>query len=107
MHVPLYKLCASCGRRVGEAGFLGFVWKPWGRGRTPGPRVAAVGAWPVPWGLCGRHGGAEVPWVRCSRRWGVVFPLGFVWTPFELRRSPGLVGEDPLGLLWPTWGRGR
>ena len=48
--------------RGGVAGPLGSVWLPWGRGRfighrlaavwcgrSPGPRLAAVRAWPVPW----------------------------------------------------------
>jgi len=39
---------APCGRRGGVVGPLGPVWPPWGRGRSPEPRVAAVGAWPVP-----------------------------------------------------------
>jgi len=39
---------APYGRRGGVAGPLGPVWPPWGRGRSPGPRMAAVGAWPVP-----------------------------------------------------------
>ena len=60
---------ASCGRRGGVASPLGLVWKPlgvagplglvWpqrGRGRSPGPRVAAVGAWPVPWSSCAAVG---------------------------------------------------
>jgi len=66
---------APCGRRGGVAGFLGRVWPPWGRGRSPGPRVAAVGAWPVPWAPCGCSG-------------GVVGPLGPVWPPWGPGRSP-------------------
>ena len=35
---------APCGRRGGVAGPLGPVWPTWGRGRSPGPSTAAVGA---------------------------------------------------------------
>ena len=45
------------GHRGGVARPLGPVLLPWGRGRSPGPRIAAVGSWPVPWALCGRRGG--------------------------------------------------
>jgi len=47
----------SHGRRGGVAGPLGLVWPAWGRGRSPGPGMAAVGAWPVPWAQDGRRGG--------------------------------------------------
>jgi len=70
----------------GVAGFLGPVWPPWGRGRSPKPRMAAVGALPVPWAPYGRRG-------------GVAGPLGSVWPP------RGVAG--PLGPVWPPWGRGR
>ena len=90
------------------------MWQTWGRGRTPGPRVAAVGAWPVPRASCGRRGGVAgplgpvwppwgrgrspghrmvavwewpVPWAPYGRRWGVVGPLGPVWPPMWLSRS--------------------
>jgi len=58
------------------AGILGAVWPPWGHGRSPGHRVVAVGAWPVPWALCGRRG-------------GVVGPLNPVWLPWSRGQSPG------------------
>jgi len=48
------------GRRGGVVGPLGSVWPPWGRGRTPGPRLAAVGTWPVPWPQHGHCGGVAV-----------------------------------------------
>jgi len=35
------------GRRGGVPGPLGPVHLPWGRGRSPGLDMAAVGAWPV------------------------------------------------------------
>ena len=60
----------------GMAGPLGLVWRPWGRSRSPGPRVAAVGTWPFPWASCGRRG-------------GVAGPLGLVWLPWGRGRSPG------------------
>jgi len=50
----------------------------WLRGRTNGPRMAAVGAWPVP----------RAPYDRC---WGVAGPLGHVWRPWERGRSNGHV----------------
>ena len=40
---------APYGCHGGHAGLLGPVRPLWGRGRSPGPRLAAVGAWPVPW----------------------------------------------------------
>ena len=46
------------GRRGGVAGPLGPVWPPWGRGRSPGPRMAAEGAWPVP--TCGMQITTEI-----------------------------------------------
>jgi len=70
-----------CDRRGGVACQLGPVWLPWGRGRSPGPSVAAVGAWPVPWAPCGRRGSWPVTWAKCGRRGGVACPLGTVWLP--------------------------
>jgi len=46
---------ASYGRRGGVDGPLGPVWPPWGRGRSPGPCLGAVGAWPFPWAPSGRR----------------------------------------------------
>ena len=40
---------------------MGPVWPPWGRGRPPGRRVAAVVALPAPWDPCGCRGGVAVP----------------------------------------------
>jgi len=48
--------------RGGVAGPLGPAWPPWGRGRSPGPRIAAVVVWPVPWAPHGRQGAWPVPW---------------------------------------------
>jgi len=67
---------APCGRCGGIARPLYPVWMPRGRGRSPGPRAAAVGAWPVCWAPCGR-------------RWGVTGPLGPVWPPWWHGQSPG------------------
>ena len=39
---------APYSRRGGVAGPLGPVWPPWGRGWSPGPRVAVVGAYESP-----------------------------------------------------------
>jgi len=73
------------GRRRFVAGFLVSVLPPWGRGRSPGPRLAAVGSWVVTWAPSGRH-------------WGVAGPLGPVWPPW------GVAGL--LISVWPPWGRG-
>ena len=105
---------------------LGTVWPPWGRGPSPGHRVASVGAWPVPWAPRGSRGGvagpmrtARPPWGRgrsqgtrvaavgalpapcasCGRRGGVAGPLS------SCGRRGGVAG--PLVLVWPSWGRGR
>jgi len=118
--------CALCGCLGVVAAPMGPVWSPWGRGRSPGPRVAAVGAWPLPWAPCGRRG-------------GVSGPVAPVWTPLGGGRSPGprmaAVGAwpvpwapygrpggvdvllapygrrggvtGPLGPVWPLWGRGH
>jgi len=80
---------ATNGRRGGVAGSLGPyagrdgvlgplvpVWPPWGCGRSPGPRMAAVGAWPVPWAPYGRRG-------------GVAGPLSNEWPSWMRGRSPG------------------
>jgi len=101
------------GRREGVVDPLGPVWPPFRRGRSPGPRLAALVAWLVPWAPSGRLG-------------GVAGPLGPVWSPWGRGRSPGprmvamgawpvpwapygrpvgVVG--PLGPVWPPWGRGR
>ena len=46
------------------------------RGRSPGLRMVAVGAWPVPWAPYGRRGYVDVP-------------LGPVWPPWRRRQSRG------------------
>jgi len=75
--------------------------------------MAAVGAWPVPWASYGSRG-------------GVAGPLGPVWRPWGLGRSPwprmAAVGAWPLncvffvcrggvasllGPVWLAWGRGH
>ena len=60
------------------------MWPPRWRGRSPGLRVAAVGAW-------------QIAWSSCARRGVVAGPLVFVWPPWGRGWSPGLV--------WPPWGR--
>jgi len=60
--------------REGVAGPLGLVWLPWERGRATGPRVAAVGAWPVPRVLYACRGAWPVPWAPCGGRGGVADP---------------------------------
>jgi len=51
------------------------VWLPWGHGRSPGPRLAAVEAWPVPWGQRGRRAGVVGPLASVWLRGGVAGPL--------------------------------
>jgi len=81
----------SCG---GVARPLGITWPPWGRGRSPGPLMAAVGVWPVSWVPYGRPG-------------GVAGPLRPVWPPWGLGRSAGprmaAVGAWPV--TWAPYGR--
>jgi len=55
------RLLAPYDRCGGVARPLGTVCLPWGRGSSPGPRVAAVGAWPVTCAPCGRRGGVACP----------------------------------------------
>jgi len=47
---------APYGVREGVAGPLDPIWLPWGRGRSPGPHMAAVVAWTVSWASYGRVG---------------------------------------------------
>ena len=65
-----------------------------GRGRSPGPRTAALGAWPVQWALYGRRG-------------GVAGPLGPEWPPWGRGRSPGprLKAVGAWGVTWAPDGR--
>ena len=76
------------GHHVGVAGLLGSVWLPWGRGHSPGPRMAAVGAWPFPWGPYGCRG-------------GVADPVGPVWMPRGLAGPLTAYGRhgDVAGIL--------
>jgi len=72
--------CGRCGgvalpmgsvfRRGGVAGFLCPMRPPWGLGRFAGPRVAAVGALPVSWALCGGRGGVPGPLSPVWMSWG-------------------------------------
>ena len=48
---------ALYGRRGGVAGPLGVVWFPGKRGLSPGTRIAAVDALPVPSATYGHRGG--------------------------------------------------
>jgi len=132
---PLDPYC----RRGGVAGLLSSVRWPWGRGWSSGPcmaawgrdhsntfRMAAVGAWPLPWAPiiykggvivplgpvgppweCGRSPGSRmaavgtwpVPWAPYGRRGSVAGPLGPVRPPWGCGWSPWL--------LWPLWERGQ
>jgi len=129
---------APCGRRGGMACILGLcdsrgrvagplvnVWPTWGRIRSPGPRMAAMGAWPVPWASYGCRGGVVgplgpilPPWVRgrsprtCMAAvgaWPVLGPrmatLGAWPVPLApCSRCRGVAGT--LGPVWPHFGRG-
>jgi len=58
--------------------FLGLIWPPWGRGRFPGSRMAAVGVGSVSWAPYSRREGvADFPWPRMAavRAWSVPGPL--------------------------------
>jgi len=58
------------------AGALSLIWTQWGRGRSPGPRMAAVGA-------------RLVPLAAYSRRGGVAVPLSPEWPPWGRGRARG------------------
>jgi len=68
------------------AGPLGPVWLRWGRGRYPGPRVAAVKAWPVLGLRVAAVGAWPVTWASCGRL-----------------KDVAAVGAGPVP--WATWGR--
>ena len=76
------------GRRGGVAGLLGFVCLPWGRGRSPGPWMAAVGVWSVPRPRMDAVGVWTLPWAPYGRPGGVAGLLGSVWSPWGRGRSP-------------------
>jgi len=103
---------------------LGFVWPSWERGPSsrlcmaacrrglsPGPRMASVGAWPIPRASYGRRGVVAHPLGPVWQPLGVACPLGLVWPPwgrglyFGLRMAPWGRGFSS-GLVWPEWGRG-
>jgi len=64
----------SYGRPKGVADFCGLECLPLKLGRSPGPGMAAVGAWPVPCTLYGRHGAWLLSWALYGRRGGVPVP---------------------------------
>ena len=93
-------------------------WLPWGRGQSPGPRMAAVGAWPFSWTRMAAVGAWPVSWALQGCRGVVADPLGLVWPPFRRGRSSwprrGLAGPlarygrpegvaISLGPVWPPW----
>jgi len=94
-------------RRAGVAGFLGPVWPPWGRGWSPKPRLAVVGAWLVPWAPSGSLGGVARPLHSVWMPWGVAGPLGPVSLPCGRGRSPGpcLVAVKAWPVPWAPSGR--
>ena len=69
-----------------------------GRGRSPGPCLAAVGAWPLPWAPSGRRGGTAGPLGSVWPPWGVAGPRGFL-----SGRRGGVAG--PLGPVLQPLGR--
>jgi len=62
---------APSGCRGGVDCPLGPIWPPWGRGRSPAPCLAAVGASPVLCAPSGRVGAWPIPWVQSGRRGGL------------------------------------
>jgi len=77
-------------------------WGPlvaWERGRSPGPRMGAVGAWPVSWARMAAVGAWPKSWAPHGRRGGVAGPQGAAWLPWGRGRSPGL-RMDAVG-AWP------
>jgi len=67
---------AAYGRLGVVAGLMGNVWSPWGRGRSPAPRMATAKAWPFHMASYGR-------------REGVAGPLNPLWPPWGRGRSHG------------------
>ena len=114
---------APGGRRGSMAGPQRPVWPPWKRGRSPGPRLAAVGAWPLPlassgrrpgvsgplhlvwplWG-CGRSAGTRMAAVGCSRSPGPLL-VAVGACPVQWAPSGHRVGmRGPLCTVWVPWG---
>jgi len=87
------------GRRGGVARPLGPVWLLWVRGQSPGPCLAAVGAWHV--SGCRLHAVGVRPFFGPCLAFveGWPNPLAFSC------RLGGVAG--PLGPVWPIWGRGQ
>jgi len=67
---------SPCGSRWGVTGFLGLCGRLGGVAGSAGSRVAAVGAWPV-------------PWTPSSCRGSVVGPQTIVWLPWGRGQSLG------------------
>jgi len=92
--------------RVSMAGFLCPVWVPWGRGRSPGPLLTAVGVWLVPWDLSDRGGGVAGFLCPVSPPWGRGwYPVSRL-VPWGCCRFPGhrlpAVGASPAH--WAPFG---
>ena len=66
------------------------MWLVWGRGRSPGLCVVAVGAWWVPVLGVVVVGAWRVPWGSCGRCVGIECPLVFVWPRCGRGGSPVL-----------------
>jgi len=66
----------ECGRCCGVAGPFGTVWTLWGRGLSPGHRVAVVGTWSVRWDRVATVEAWAVSWASCGRCGGVASVLG-------------------------------
>ena len=82
-----------------------------GRDRSPGRRMTAVEAWPVPWAPYGCRGDVSGPLAPYGCHRGVTGPLGpygcrkGVPVPWAMYgRRGGVV--DFLGPVWPPWGCG-
>jgi len=105
---------------VGVWPALGIVWSPWGRGRSPGPCMAALREWPVPWtmyrrrgllagplGLYGHHGSVACRLGAKAPPGGVAGSLGHVWTAWVRGRSPRprMAAVEALPVIWAPYGR--
>jgi len=60
---------------------MGPEWPPSGFGWSLWPRMAAVGAWQVPWIAYGHREGLAGPLGSYGRRGGLAGPLITVWPP--------------------------
>jgi len=65
------------------------VWPPWGRGPSPGPRIAAVGRCPSFCPPMTTVGAWPIYYSPCGCRGGVASPLRLVWPLYGCGPSTG------------------